>query len=110
MFELKYTGAYTMPRRATEWSSKDPFAVDELAMAMSRRAAVTGNAKDVGNALAEWTKLVDRDPYRASWQLQLGRAAALARDTERARMAWSAAADLGEPGADELLAALDASS
>jgi hypothetical protein len=77
---------------------------------MSRRAAVTGSARDVGNALAEWTKLVDRDSNRASWQLQLGRAAALAGDTQRARAAWTAAADLGEPGADQLLAALDASS
>jgi tetratricopeptide (TPR) repeat protein len=97
-------------RRATDWSSKDPFAVDELATAMSRRAAVSGDPGDAEDALAEWRKLVDRDPRRATWQLQLGRAAALAGDIELARTAWTAAADLGEPGADELLAALDASS
>lgn len=97
-------------RRATDWSSNDPFATDELSTAMSQRAAVTGDPHDVAAALAQWQHLVDRDPHRASWQLQLGRAAALAGDKERARQAWIVAADLGEPGAAELLAALDASS
>ncbi len=97
-------------RRALEWSSHDPFAAHELATAMSQRAGVTGNPGDVAEALGEWQDLVDRDPHRASWRLQLGRAAALAGDTDRARRAWLVAADLGEPGAEELLAALDASS
>ena len=102
--------AISEARRAVEWSSHDPFANDALATAMSQRAGVTGNPDDVAKALVEWQQMVDRDPHRASWQLQLGRAAALAGDTERARQAWVVAADLGEPGADELLAALDASS
>ena len=97
-------------RRATDWSSKDPFAIDELATAMSQRAATTGDPKDVSAALAQWQSMVDRDPHRASWQLQLGRAAALAGDTTVARRAWTIAEDLGEPGATALLAALDASS
>jgi hypothetical protein len=53
---------------------------------------------------------VDRDPHRASWQLQLGRAAALAGNTALARQSWTIAADLGEPGAAELLDALNGSS
>jgi O-antigen ligase len=102
--------AIAAARRATTWSADDPFAVDELATAMSQRAAVTGGADDVAAALAQWQRLVERDPRRARWQLQLGRAAALAGDTNTARRAWTVAADLGEPGAAALLAALDASS
>jgi O-antigen ligase len=97
-------------RKATQWSSNDPFAVDELATAMSRRAAITGDHDDVSAALAQWQRLVDRDPHRASWQLQLGRAAALAGDPDLARRAWLVAQDLGEPGATALLDALAASS
>jgi O-antigen ligase len=97
-------------RTATRWSSHDPLAGDELATALSARAAVTGEAHDLATALVGWQQLVDRDPHRASWQLQLGRAAALAGDSQRARRAWIVAAELGEPGADALLAALDASS
>jgi O-antigen ligase len=97
-------------RRATEWSSDDPFAVDELATAMSRRAEVTGDAADVSAALAQWLGLVDRDPHRARWQLQLGRAAALAGDPDLARRAWLVAQDLGERGATALLEALATSS
>jgi tetratricopeptide (TPR) repeat protein len=102
--------AIAAARRATTWSANDPFSVDELATAMSQRAAVTGGADDVAAALAQWLRLVERDPHRASWQLQLGRAAALAGDTNTARRAWTIAADLGEPAAGELLNALDASS
>jgi O-antigen ligase len=97
-------------RTATRWSSNDPLAGDELATALSVRATATGEAHDLATALLGWQQLVDRDPHRASWQLQLGRAAALAGDSQRARRAWIAAAELGEPGADGLLAALDASS
>jgi O-antigen ligase len=97
-------------RRATDWSSDDPFATDELATTLSQRAAVTGDSNDIAAALAQWKRLVDRDPHRASWQLQLGRAAALAGNTALARQSWTIAADLGEPGAAELLDALNGSS
>jgi O-antigen ligase len=97
-------------RRATDWSPNDPFAVDELATAMSQRAVATGTAGDVGGALAQWQRLVERDPHRASWQLALGQAAALAGDTDLARAAWTIADDLGEPQAAQLLAALAAAS
>jgi tetratricopeptide (TPR) repeat protein len=97
-------------RKATRWSSNDPFAVDELATAMSQRAEATGDPEDVTAALAQWQRLVDRDPHRARWQLQLGRAAALAGDADLARHAWLVAEDLGEPGATALLDALAASS
>lgn len=102
--------AIAAARRATEWSPDDPFAVDELATAMSRRAIATGDGADVAAALAQWQHLVDRDPHRASWQLQLGRAAALASKPDLARQAWTIAVRLGEPGAADLLAALTASS
>jgi O-antigen ligase len=102
--------AIAQARRATQWSSKDPFAGDELATALSSRAAATGDQDDITRALAQWQRLVDRDPHRASWQLQLGRAAARAGNADLARQAWTVAAALGEPGAAPLLAALDASS
>ena len=102
--------AIAQARRATSWSPKDPIAGDELATALSSRAQATGSHDDIARALAKWQHLVDRDPRRASWQLQLGRAAALAGDADLARRSWTIAADFGEPGASELLAALDASS
>ena len=98
--------AIAQARRATEWSSSDPFANEELATAMSQRAVATGDSVDITAALEQWQHLVDRDPHRASWQLQLGRAAALAGDTKLAGQAWTTADDLGEPGAAALLAAL----
>jgi O-antigen ligase len=97
-------------RGATDWSSRDPLATDELATALSKRAATTGDPNDVAVALEQWQRLVDHDPHRASWQLQLGRAAALAGNTDLARDALTVAADLGEPGAAALLDALEASS
>jgi O-antigen ligase len=93
-------------RKATHWSTDDPFAVDELATAISQRATATGDMEDVSLALEHWQRLVDSDPHRARWQLQLGRAAALAGDKNRARQAWTVAEDLGEPSAADLLAAL----
>lgn len=102
--------AIAAARRGTSWSPKDPLAGDELATALSGRATATGDHDDVSRALAQWQLLVNRDPHRASWQLQLGRAAALAGDADLARRSWTIAADLGEPGASSLLAALDASS
>ncbi len=102
--------AIAAARRATKWSPDDPFAVDELATAMSQRAIATGDAGDVAAALAQWQHLIERDPHRASWQLQLGRAASLADKPDLARQAWTIAARLGEPGAADLLAALAAAS
>jgi tetratricopeptide (TPR) repeat protein len=101
--------AIAAARRATQWSARDPFATDELATALSRRAAVTGDPTDAAAALTQWQRLVDRDPHRARWQLELGRAAALADYPERARRAWTIADALGESGAAELLVELDAS-
>lgn len=102
--------AITEARRATSWSPKDPIAGDELATALSSRATATGSDDDITHALAQWQRLVERDPHRASWQLELGRAAALAGKADLARRSWTIAADLGEPGASALLTALDASS
>jgi O-antigen ligase len=101
--------AIAQARRATAWSSNDPFSNEELATAMSQRAVATGDSADVAAALQQWQHMVDRDPHRASWQLQLGRAAALAGNTKLARQAWTTADDLGEPGAAALLAALGTS-
>ena len=102
-------GAIAESRQATQWSSRDPFATDELATALLQRAVVTGAPADVAAALAQWQRLVDRDPLRARWQMQLGRTAALAGDVGRARQAWKIADALGEPGAAGLIEALDAS-
>jgi hypothetical protein len=101
--------AIAQARRATKWSNNDPFSNEERATAMSQRAVATGDSADVAAALELWQHLVDRDPHRASWQLQLGRAAALAGNTTLARQAWTTADDLGEPGASALLAALGTS-
>jgi hypothetical protein len=90
--------------RALDWSPRDPVAADAHASFLLDRAAVTGTRTDIATALAAWRELVDRDPVRARWQLQLGRAAALDGDVELARHAWTAAADLS-PG-DTVAAAL----
>ena len=58
-------------RKALDWSPKDPLAADQLATAMSRLAAVTGDAGDVAAALRIWTDMVERDPNRGRWQLAL---------------------------------------
>ncbi|HEY7626846.1 MAG TPA: hypothetical protein VH761_07255, partial [Ilumatobacteraceae bacterium] len=100
--------AIRQSQRAIDWSANDPFSNEERAMAMSRLAEATGDGGHAMEALAQWQRLVDRDPYRASWQLQLGRAAALVGDEVRAGRAWTMAASLGEPGAQELLDSLDA--
>ena len=64
---------------------------------------------DIDGALLRGSALVDRDPVRARWQLQLGRAAALAGDVDLATIAWTAAADLSpdDPHAADLLHALE---
>jgi tetratricopeptide (TPR) repeat protein len=86
--------AIDQSRRALDWSSRDPVAADAYASFLLDRAAVTGASTDIDAALTAWHELVDRDPVRARWQLQLGRAAALDGDVELARHAWAAAADL----------------
>jgi len=62
----------------------------------------------VNLAFVEWRHLVDADPNRAQWQLQLGRAAALAGDDGVAVAAWTAAdtLDPSDPRAGALLQAL----
>lgn len=95
-------------REAVRWSPRDPIAVDLLATALLQRSVATGAADDAATALAAWQVLVERDPHRARWQLMLGRAAAQANDTEMARRAWTAAAELGNAEAVALLAGLAA--
>jgi O-antigen ligase len=85
---IAHTGA------AIDWSARDPIAADAHASFLLDRAVITGQQPDIDEALAAWGALVDRDPVRARWQLQLGRAAALDGDVDRARTAWEAAADL----------------
>jgi O-antigen ligase len=79
---------------ALGWSSRDPIAADQRATLLLRRAGITGQRSDVLTALVEWKILVDRDPLRAQWQVQLGRAAAAAGDLDLARASWTVAADL----------------
>ena len=69
-------------------------------------AAQTGLDADGRSAVAAWQLLVDRDPNRARWQLQLGNAAALIDDVEMARRAWERAVALGQQQAAQLLEAL----
>jgi len=90
-------------RRARDWSSNDPIAADLWASSLLQRALQTGAAADTDAALVAWTALVERDPQRGRWQLQLGRAAAAAGETELARDAWERAAGLGQAQAAQLL-------
>lgn len=92
-------------RAALRWSPHDPVALDQWASALTARAAITGDRVDTDVALRAWTGLVERDPVRARWQLELGRAAALAGDIDLARRSWTTAADLDphDPTADTLL-------
>lgn len=95
--------------RALSWSPLDPMAADAHASFQLERAVITGTQTDIGAALREWTILVGRDPVRARWQLQLGRAAALDGDVPRARQAWNAASELAPDNrlSEALLAQLD---
>lgn len=93
---------------AAHWSPRDPVVADQRASVLLDRAVSTGTDADIAAALDAWRGLVATDPHRARWQLQLGRAAALAGDTATARQAWQRAADLGEPGAADLLGNLPA--
>ena len=93
---------------ALRWSGDDPVALDRDASLLLDRAVVTGDPGDVAASFAAWRHLVERDPVRARWQLQLGRAAALAGDVETARAAWTAATDLSpdDPVPLQLLAGI----
>ena len=95
--------------RALSWSPLDPMAADSHASFLLERAVITGTQTDIDAALREWTILVERDPVRARWQLQLGRAAALDGDVLRARQAWTAASELAPDNRliEALLAQLD---
>lgn len=95
---------------ALHWSADDPIALDARATLLSDRAKITGDDPDVASAVAAWQRLVERDPVRARWQVQLGRAASLAGDIDLARSAWRAAAALrpDDPEVAALLAQLEA--
>lgn len=86
--------AATHADAALRWSPDDPVAGDQRASIALERAVATGRVDDVAAAVDAWARLVARDPVRARWQLQYGRAAALAGDSETARRAWATAADL----------------
>jgi hypothetical protein len=88
---------------AVDVSSHDPIAVDLRASSLLQRASQSGDERDGRVALLAWLTLVDRDPNRARWQLQLGKAAALVGEVEIARDAWERAAALGSPQAERLL-------
>jgi hypothetical protein len=102
--------AIRQTEHALTWSEDDPIALDRHASLLLDRAGATRSDADIRSAVVAWTALVDRDPVRARWQLQLGRAAALAGDDDLAKTAWTAAADLapGDPTPIRLLDALEA--
>jgi O-antigen ligase len=95
---------------ALSWSSDDPIALDSRATLLLDRATITGTATDIEAALDAWRELVERDPVRARWLVQLGRAAALADRIDEAHEALATAADLRPDDASiaELLAELEA--
>ncbi len=88
---------------AVRWSAHDPIAVDLQATALLQRALQTGSAADTAAAVSAWQVLVERDPHRGRWQLQLGIAAAAAGDSSLARQAWQRAEALGQVRATALL-------
>lgn len=94
---------------AVRWSPNDPIALDDHARALFTRATVTGDPADVERSLAAWRALVARDPTRTRWQVEFGRAAALAGDEHLAREAWTTALELrpDDETARTLLTALD---
>jgi O-antigen ligase len=95
--------AITHASDALDWSPNDPIAGDLWASSLLQRALETGDELDGRSALAAWQKLVERDPNRTRWQLQLGKAAALVGEVEIARAAWEHAAVLGSAQAEILL-------
>ncbi|MCB1000614.1 MAG: O-antigen ligase family protein [Acidimicrobiales bacterium] len=94
---------------ALRWSPLDPIALDDRAGVLLARAKITGGRDDVDAALAAWRDLVALDPVRARWQIELGRAAALAGDADLARRSWQRALELrpSDPAARALLDALE---
>ena len=102
--------AIDQTEHALSWSDDDPIALDRRASLLLDRAGATRSDADIRSAVVAWSALVDRDPVRARWQLQLGRAAALAGDDDLAKIAWTAAADLSpdDPTPVRLLDALEA--
>jgi hypothetical protein len=88
---------------AVQWSAHDPIAVDLRATSLLQRALQTGTAADTAAAVGAWQVLVERDPHRGRWQLQLGIAAAAAGDDALARQAWQRAEALGQARATQLL-------
>lgn len=97
---------------ALRWSPDDPIALDARATLLLDRAAITGTTVDTDAAVEAWRRLVDRDPVRARWLVQLGRAAALAGDIDEAHAALTEAAMLRPDDASiaALLAELEARS
>ncbi len=95
--------ALTQAAAALDWSRRDPIAVDLWASSLLQRAVQTGDEADGRAAMAAWELLVERDPNRARWQLQLGRAAAVLGEVDIAREAWERAAALGSSQAEQLL-------
>jgi tetratricopeptide (TPR) repeat protein len=96
---------------ALRWSALDPIALDDHASSLLTRASVTGDPADVERSLDAWRALARRDPTRARWQVEFGRAAALAGDEHLARAAWTTALELrpDDEVARTLLTALDLS-
>ncbi len=94
---------------ALDWSPDDPIALDQHATLLLDRAKITGVEADASAAFAAWQELVARDPVRARWQMQFGRAAALAGQTAEALQAISEAARLrpDDPEIAALLAELE---
>lgn len=86
--------AHRQADAALRWSPNDPIALDDHASVLLRRAEVTGADDDARAAVAAWRSLVERDPTRARWQVEYGRAAALAGEVDLARNAWTVAAEL----------------
>ncbi|MCX6521271.1 MAG: O-antigen ligase family protein [Actinobacteria bacterium] len=95
---------------ALRWSPDDPIALDAFATLLLDRSAITGTAADVDAALDAWRSLVERDPVRTRWLVQLGRAASLADRIDEAHAALTAAAELRPDDASiaTLLAELEA--
>jgi O-antigen ligase/Flp pilus assembly protein TadD len=102
--------ALRQARAGLRWSPNDPIVRDQEAALLLQRATITGDPADTAASLDAWRRLTALDPYRSAWQVQLGRAAALAGEVDLARTAWTTAVDLdpADTTAATLLAALDA--
>lgn len=102
--------ALRQARAGLRWAPNDQIVLDTEAALLLQRATITGDPADTAVALDAWRRLTALDPYRSAWQVQLGRAAALAGDVDLARTAWTTAVDLNpaDTTPSALLAALDA--